>query len=340
MAKFKFTEAESEQILLMVRKRANQNYKDFCECLLSNRVTNEWVALEVQHTHSKNLYELSNLEEATTALLSVLKAGDESLEAFNFEDGMYNLLQLAAASGDVVVTQLLLQKGFDAKVKGGIMNDSSLLHLAANNGRADVAVALLKHSANIDELDSFKQTPICVAAGKGHFVVVEVLLSSGANLNYGNITSPSALFNAVHNACSDVAALLVGHKADVNKISVYGATPLSRACGTSHQQSIGAMNCIKALLTSETPVIITNDKQADCVIRTLEYNPGFVPTKCPTTSSPEKQKAIASIIKLNHFCSELNYIFAPNLKSILYDLYGDTPHIPDSMPVTGEAMSD
>lgn len=61
---------------------------------------------------------------------------------------------------------------------------STLLHHAAMNGRLDLLEILLRHQAELNILNRVGQTPLCLAASKGHASIIEKLLEAGADPNY------------------------------------------------------------------------------------------------------------------------------------------------------------
>lgn len=61
--------------------------------------------------------------------------------------------------------------------------------VAAVNGNKDVARILLKYEANVNAIDLDGKTPLMIAVVNGHQSLVEVLLSSGADLTVKNSVS-------------------------------------------------------------------------------------------------------------------------------------------------------
>jgi ankyrin repeat protein len=83
---------------------------------------------------------------------------------------------LAAASAAGMLEQLLTAHdpiGF---------RGSSVLHIAAEQGRTDIVRLIISAGPPINAVDKLFRTPLHYAARPGHADVVQLLLSAGANL--------------------------------------------------------------------------------------------------------------------------------------------------------------
>jgi ankyrin repeat protein len=87
-------------------------------------------------------------------------------------------LHIAAAEGRVDVAELLVKHGADVNARNN--NNSTPLHLAANAG---VAELLIRHGAEVNVRDKDGFTPLHWAADKGHLDVARLLLEMGADPN-------------------------------------------------------------------------------------------------------------------------------------------------------------
>ena len=90
-----------------------------------------------------------------------------------------SLLHLAAGSGSVDMTKMVLGKRADvnAKENGG---GQTPLHRAVGKGHAAVAKLLIIHGANVNAKDNQGQTPLSLAEDKGHTSIIELLRKHGA----------------------------------------------------------------------------------------------------------------------------------------------------------------
>ncbi|XP_032680822.1 tonsoku-like protein [Odontomachus brunneus] len=92
-------------------------------------------------------------------------------------------LHVACIDGDIGAVERLLSSGHPANVRDHC--GWSPLHEAANHGHVEVAEALLKHGANVDDPGGASCkgiTPLHDAASCGHFSVMQLLMQHGANL--------------------------------------------------------------------------------------------------------------------------------------------------------------
>lgn len=106
------------------------------------------------------------------------------------------------------------------------------IHLAAQDGYADVVEFLLDQGANPDLPDNMRNTPLHLAALYGHYQVVWLLHRAGADLNASNDLG-SVLHWALEHYHADIVDYLLQHGADVRSTDKYGNTPLHMAAKTS-----------------------------------------------------------------------------------------------------------
>jgi ankyrin repeat protein len=55
--------------------------------------------------------------------------------------------------------------------------------VAAGNGDIEIMELLIKNSANVNQNDSQKNTPLMIASRNGHADAIELLMKSGSNIN-------------------------------------------------------------------------------------------------------------------------------------------------------------
>jgi ankyrin repeat protein len=133
----------------------------------------------------------------------------------------------ASQKGDLKALRAAIRNGADVNErfsdeKGGF---TSLLHLLAYQGRADVLKILLEANANPDRKDSHGETPIKSAILGGHLELVRLLLEFGASVNDCDEDGDTPLHIALFNNKIVIARLLFSHGGDVDIQNKRGITP-------------------------------------------------------------------------------------------------------------------
>ena len=77
-------------------------------------------------------------------------------------------------------TEYFIQKGADVNAKD--KDGNTPLHLAAMNGKIDVAKVLLKHNADVNAKNNEGRTALHYATDFNHRDLVELLLAHGASI--------------------------------------------------------------------------------------------------------------------------------------------------------------
>eukprot|EP00903_Cladosiphon_okamuranus_P017850 g16428.t1 len=154
----------------------------------------------------------------------------------------------AVIHGHMPVVKTLLYKGANVNIRHGSRGHSAL-HLSADVGRVDIAVALLSAGADKNARCYRGITPLIEASIHGHFPVVEALLNEGADVNSvcqeesecggGAKEGDTALILAAHFGHDEVAVALLdkGANKDFMFKDEYGCvyrTPLMHAAGNGH----------------------------------------------------------------------------------------------------------
>lgn len=124
-------------------------------------------------------------------------------------------LHWAAAKGDATAVSELLAAGASIECKTRLRSESPLMIACRTGSNPEVVRILLAAGADVNTIDSYSQTPICLtaAAPVGH--------------------------NAVGHNRVEIAAALLGAGADVNGEQGYArATPLDFACVGSHYEMV------------------------------------------------------------------------------------------------------
>ena len=134
----------------------------------------------------------------------------------------------AIREGDVAAVRSLLQEGADPNAAQG--DGLSALHLAAQEGRLDIAELLLSAGAEVDAKTKIGEyTPLHVAAGAARLSVVQALLAAGAN--------PGAVTTTTGVTSLHLAAKALGGERAVRELAEGGA-PVNAREASSGQTAL------------------------------------------------------------------------------------------------------
>ncbi len=111
------------------------------------------------------------------------------------------------------------------------------LHLAAEKGHLKVVKLLLGKGAR-SELNMREQYPIHLAAEKGHMEIAELLIATGSPVRAADMTKTTPLHLAVLGGHVNLVNLLLAKGADVNAKDKEGATPLIWAAHAGHKEIV------------------------------------------------------------------------------------------------------
>jgi ankyrin repeat protein len=141
----------------------------------------------------------------------------------------------AAARGDAILVERLLDKGANVDSKRGVFG-GTLLWRAAKNGHEAVVELLLDKGVAVDSKGEFGGTPLWGAAKNGHEAVVKLLLDKGAAVDSKGEFGGTPLWEAAANGHEAVVKLLLDKGAAVDsKRGVLGRTPLWEAAANGHE---------------------------------------------------------------------------------------------------------
>ena len=143
-------------------------------------------------------------------------------------------LLLAAACGwSEIVRYLVGVPGVDMSLKDKY--GYTVVHIAAQENRADVVEVLIDAGADIEAKDDEGCSPLLVASENGHHRVVEVLVRAGAGVcvtdKYGK---PCLTIAAVHGHTETVRTILCMPEVDVNQSPYHGFSSLHSAVVNKH----------------------------------------------------------------------------------------------------------
>ena len=129
----------------------------------------------------------------------------------------------------------------ETKIKDGDDLATPLI-IAARDGNLDFVKALLRYEANTEARGTIKDdgevkedcTALWVAAAKGHFDVVRLLIEQNADVDGRTSTNSTPLRAAAFDGRLDIVRYLVENRADVNARNDFNSTPLMVTCYKGH----------------------------------------------------------------------------------------------------------
>ena len=187
----------------------------------------------------------------------------------------------------------LVQEKIDDKIKilatrinNYLKKDLDSFYEALYHDRISECDFLLKNNLVIDlEYSKKKSTPIIIAATKGYFSIVKLLIDSGANINVSDKNNDSLLNIIVRQSSSNKESIeiirqLISNGADINSKNYEGNTPLHISMLTTPYN----MDIIELLIKSGsninaqnnsimTPLMFASiDGEADCMKLLLDMD--------------------------------------------------------------------
>uniref|UniRef100_A0A1I8ATV9 ANK_REP_REGION domain-containing protein n=1 Tax=Steinernema glaseri TaxID=37863 RepID=A0A1I8ATV9_9BILA len=156
-------------------------------------------------------------------------------------------LMLAAMNGHEAATKMLLERGSDINAHIET-NRNTALTLACFQGRVEVVRLLLKYNANVEHRAKTGLTPLMEAANGGYSAVGKLLLEAGADPNAPPVPSSrdTALTIAADKGHYQFVDLLICHGANINARNKKGCTAVWLACNGGHLETLKTLVVHKA----------------------------------------------------------------------------------------------
>ncbi|KAI1887188.1 hypothetical protein AGOR_G00203570 [Albula goreensis] len=194
----------------------------------------------------------------------------------------WNPLHEAAFHGSCECVRILIKTARSGGTHREYINspahDSATpLFLAAQQGHARVARALLHAGANANRVTDDDAGPLFAAVDGGHAEVVKLLLSNGAEVNRPqSVSGWTCLHQAVFKGHVEIVKFLVG-VADVNATDDFGIPPIFVAAQYGQQQCVEILASAGANVSCQshdlaTPLLIASQEgHLTCVEALLDH---------------------------------------------------------------------
>jgi ankyrin repeat protein len=122
----------------------------------------------------------------------------------------------------------------DVDTRGG--DGATPLHAALRKGHSEIALLLLRHSADANAQDNRCKTPLHIASLQGDIdaIVIQSLIDCGADPNAKDDDNETPLYLSSSNGKLEATRLLLKHGANANHQGPRGRTPLHAASINGH----------------------------------------------------------------------------------------------------------
>ncbi|OON16875.1 ankyrin repeat protein, partial [Opisthorchis viverrini] len=154
----------------------------------------------------------------------------------NQDHDAYTPLLLAAAKGNVEVTQILIEAG--ANIMAQEKTAKGIVYLCAETNEVDVLRLILNHpkAKELIELPNiYDDTPLHIAAKNGHSEIVKLLLENGAKVSSKNEKERTPFHNAAKYGRLRIARHLLEHVPSlVSERDEDGSSAIHLAAASGH----------------------------------------------------------------------------------------------------------
>ena len=215
-----------------------------------------------------DLVKYLSAESRKAALETKIKDGDD----------LATPLIIAARDGKLDFVKVLLRYEANIEARGTIKIDGEVIEgctalwVAAAKGHFDVVRLLIEQNAEVDGRTSSNSTPLRAAAFDGHLDIVRCLVENGADVNARNNFNSTPLMVTCYKGHLDVASYLVKHGANINLQDNHGRSCLHYASKEGHVQLACELLALGAKQTQNlnrlTPLLEASN---NCKIEMVEW---------------------------------------------------------------------
>ncbi|WP_374699517.1 ankyrin repeat domain-containing protein [Wolbachia endosymbiont (group A) of Limnophora tigrina] len=224
-------EASFDIIELLVKNNADIEAKDNINQtplhMAAYRGRLDVVKLLVEHEAN---IEAKDKDNKTPLDLAREKGHTDIVNFLSREENLNQELLTAAAQGDLDKVTNLIEQGAEVEAKDKDKDNKTPLHLAAEGGYKIVVDFLLSNGANIEAKDNKDGwTPLHYAVMKGHSEIVQLLLDRGANINSKAYNGREPIHAAVQFNQAHLVKFFLKKGVNINVKTNEGWTPLHYA---------------------------------------------------------------------------------------------------------------
>ncbi len=182
----------------------------------------------------------------------------------------------AIKKGDIEKIRSCIENKPDL-VHAKIVDDDTVLHLAVGIGGRNIVELLIKKGANVNAVNSYKQTPLHYAFYKKSKEMAALLLDNGAHINCRNVWGNTPFYRAVRSGYMEGIQFLIQRGADINLPSASGKSPLHAAVGRADVTIVDLLLKHGADINSrdtwkQTPLFIAASTKAVELVKLLTAN--------------------------------------------------------------------
>ncbi len=149
-----------------------------------------------------------------------------------------NSLVLAVENNDLDEVKARIAMGEKVNVRDKGYDGNSPLHIAVENGNAEIIEVLLRAGAKTNIKNFAKQTPIMLLDQDSTPEIANMLLRHGAKIKFLDANKNTALHGAVEYASPEVVQLLINAGVNVNAKNKEGRTALMNAVESGNLEAV------------------------------------------------------------------------------------------------------
>ncbi len=143
----------------------------------------------------------------------------------------------AAKNGDIRTVQILLDLGMDVNTRDD--RGRTALHCATAFNHVLIVELLLTRGANTAAQAAWVPPPLCLAAQKGYMDIAGFLLLEGADVNIRDLSMGNTpLYHAAYFGQAVMICFLLDHGAEIRVTNARGYTPLHAAAMKGHKWAV------------------------------------------------------------------------------------------------------